>query len=811
MRSIRLVAVILAVLVGFTSCSRDPAVVKKRYLESGNKYFDKGRYKEASIQYRNALKRDPRYGAAHYKLALVSLKVGDVGGAVSSLRRAVEPVNINEPYYWEAVSTLSDLYLVGGRDANGKVEKQFIDEVETFTKKLLEHDPNSFDAHRLKGDLNFYYATDAFKEFNAFKDKEKTEKGLGFLDEATKEYHTADRIKPGQQGVSMQLARALAAKALATKTEAAKAEAAKEYFAESEAIYRRVIDKDKAFQSAYTELYRLFMYQNKPAEAEQVLKLAFENNPKQFGYLTDLAVHYYWQRRRDDMLNVLNQIKSHAKDYDQAYQTVGDFYLRMGDGESAIREYKEGIAKDAKKKATYQKRVIEVLMRQGKRSEAAEINSQILKENKDDNDARGLAATFLLDKGDIAKALAELQAVVTSAPDNPVSRYNLARAHAARNEYEQARQQFQKAIELRPDYVLARLALAELQVRHGEFDAAFKSAEAVLTTYDKGNFSARLIESAALIGQKKFNESRVLLDAMLKANPGSPDVLFQLGVVNLAENRFKEAEDAFRRSYQLNPANARGLMGIVETEMAQNKTEEALKTLQAESDKAPGRVDLQVVLGDTAARSGKFDLALQTFNRALGQVEKGKGQGDIYLRIGEIYRRKGDLNASVQALRKALETLPDNIMVLSELALVLDEGARRPEARKVYEATLKLDPNNGVVLNNLAFLLCETGGDLDDALTKATRAKQLLPNLLEISDTLGWIYLKKGLADSAIEIFKDLVSKAPKHSTYRFHLGMAYSQKGDKSKALDQLKEALKYNPATDEKDKIQQLIAHLG
>ena len=784
MRSIRLVAVILAVLVGFTSCSRDPAVVRKRYLESGNKYFDKGRYKEASIQYRNALKRDPRYGAAHYKLALVSLKVGDVGGAVSSLRRAVEPVNINEPYYWEAVVKLSDIYM-----AFGKGEALYMKEVEAFTDLLLKRDSNSFDAHRLIGDLNYSRATDAYRN-------KQPDQGVAFLDRATAEYRKADSLKPGQQGVSMQLARARAAKA---------------DYAEAEAIYRRVIDKDKTFSLAYTELYRLFLFQNKPADAEQVLKLAFGNNPKQFGYLTLLARHYYALQRRDQMINVLNEIKSHAREWDQAYLAVGAIYLGIGDGDSAIKEYKEGIAKDPKRKAMYQKGVIEVLMRQGKRSEAAEINSQILKENKDDNDARGLAATFLLDKGDIAKALAELQAVVTSAPDNPVSRYNLARAHAARNEYEQARQQFQKAIELRPDYVLARLALAELQVRHGEFDAAFKSAEAVLTTYDKGNFSARLIESAALIGQKKFNESRVLLDAMLKANPGSPDVLFQLGVVNLAENRFKEAEDAFRRSYQLNPANARGLMGIVETEMAQNKTEEALKTLQAESDKAPGRVDLQVVLGDTAARAGKFDLALQTFNRALGQVGKAKGQGDIYLRIGEIYRRKGDLNASVQALRKALETLPDNIMVLSELALVLDEGARRPEARKVYEATLKLDPNNAVVLNNLAFLLCETGGDLDDALTKATRAKQLLPNLLEISDTLGWIYLKKGLADNAIEIFKDLVSKAPKHSTYRFHLGMAYQQKGDNTKALEQLKEALKYNPATDEKDKIQQLIAHLG
>ena len=72
MRSIRLVAVILAMLVGLASCSRDPNVVKKRYFESGNKYFEKARYKEASIQYRNALKRDPKYGPAHYKLALVA-------------------------------------------------------------------------------------------------------------------------------------------------------------------------------------------------------------------------------------------------------------------------------------------------------------------------------------------------------------------------------------------------------------------------------------------------------------------------------------------------------------------------------------------------------------------------------------------------------------------------------------------------------------------------------------------------------------------------------------------------------------------
>jgi len=299
---------------------------------------------------------------------------------------------------------------------------------------------------------------------------------------------------------------------------------------------------------------------------------------------------------------------------------------------------------------------------------------------------------------------------------------------------------------------------------------------------------------------------------MIKSSPSSPDVLFQLGVVNLAEGKYKEAEDAFRRAYQLNPANSRGLMGVVETNMAQNKPDAALALLQAESDKAPARMDLLVAMGNTAVRAGKYDFAIQTFTKVIGNLEKGsKAVGDLYLRIGETYRRKGDLASAVQALQKAKESLPQNVIVLSTLALTLDGAGRKPEAKQVYEATLKLAPDNAVALNNLAFLLAENNGNLDEALSKAQRAKQLLPTLYEISDTLGWIYLKKNLPDHAIEIFKELVTKQPTHSTYRFHLGMAYSQKGDKTRAVEQLKEALRYNPQSDEKKKIQDLIQRLG
>jgi tetratricopeptide (TPR) repeat protein len=798
MHSKRLAAILLTVVMGFVGCSRDPQVVKKRYYESGNKYFDKGGYKQASIQYRNAIKRDGRYGAAHYKLALTEMKLGDMGNAVGELRRAIELIGPESPEHWDAVVKLCDLYV-----ALAKGQKTFMDEVDGYTKELLKRDPNSYDAHRLIADMHYSRASEAFRV-------KRDDTGHQELQDAIAEYRRADAAKPGQQGVSMQLARALSANS---------------NFAEAEQLYRRVIEKDKSYQYSYSELYKLYLFQaavaehaNNPAvaksrkdEAEQTLKLAIQNNPKQYAFLQLLAMHYYAERRRDEMIAVLKQIKSHAAEYDQAYLNVGDFYLRLGDSDSAIKEYKEGIAKDPKKKATYNQRITEVYLRQGKRAEASEVCDAMLKDDPNDNFARGLKATFMLDKGDVSKALVELQSVVTQRPDNAVARYNLGRAHAAMGEFEQARQQFQKAIELQPQYVLARLALAQLQVTRGEFDGAYKTAEAILAI-DPANANARLIESASLMGQKKYADSRRILDAMIKTTPAAPDVIFQLGVVNFAEAKYKEAQDAFHRCYELAPANSRCLMGEVETYMAQSKPDAALALLQAESQKAPNRVDLLLATGNTAVRSGKFDLAIQSYTKASGLVDqKSKAMGDIYLRLGETYRQRGDLGNAVQALQKARETLPQNVLVLSTLALTLDGAGRKPEARQVYEASLKIRPDDPVVLNNLAFLLADGGGDLDDALTKAQRAKQLLPSLLEISDTLGWIYVKKSQADSAIDIFKELVAKQPTHATYHYHLGMAYSQKGDKTRAIEQLKEALKYNPQVEEKKKIQEMIQRLG
>src|SRR5215510_7434267 len=73
-----------------TSCSRDPNVRKQKYFESGQRYFQKGKYREAAIQFSNAIQVDPRFPDAHAQLAQTYLKLQQWTRAYQELGRTLE-------------------------------------------------------------------------------------------------------------------------------------------------------------------------------------------------------------------------------------------------------------------------------------------------------------------------------------------------------------------------------------------------------------------------------------------------------------------------------------------------------------------------------------------------------------------------------------------------------------------------------------------------------------------------------------------------------------------------------------------------
>jgi Flp pilus assembly protein TadD len=421
-----------------------------------------------------------------------------------------------------------------------------------------------------------------------------------------------------------------------------------------------------------------------------------------------------------------------------------------------------------------------------------------------------MRASLLIETGDpkqVQQAITDLQAAVSQQPSNPVVRFNLGRALLIKGQLEQARVQFQEAVKIRREYAPARLALAQIDLSRREFGNAIQEANTALE-YDAKNLAARLIRGNALASMGNMTQARADLTETIKLFPNSPEAALQLAILDMAEKRYKEAEDGFLRLQKSNPADLRALMGLAENYAVQNQFDKAAAALRAELARSPNRLELRSALGNIGFRSGNFAMAAEQYQAI---IQARPDAADTYVRLGETYAAKGDLQSAIRAYDKAKQLRPNEPAAYLQLALLYERTGDRAQARPIYERILKMQPDHGIALNNLAYLLAESGGDLDQALSLAQRAHQKMPDNPDVSDTLGWIYLKKNLSDNAVSIFRDLVAKQPQVPTYRYHLGMALYQRGDKPQARKELQGALEHKPSPQETAKIKELLGRIG
>lgn len=767
----RSVLCLLMSLVLFTaSCSRDPEKVKRAYVERGNEYFKNGKYKEASIMYRSALKKDMRYGEAYYRLGLAEMKLGRIGDAVRSLRRGLEL----QPDNLDAATQLTDIYLlVFLKDSKNSGE--YRKELENIATRALQKDPKSFLGLRIKG----YLAVSA-------KD----------IPQALKYFQAAQEVRPFARETILPLVESLAGS---------------NRFPEAEKLAFEMMQKDKTFPNIYDWLYIRYIGLNRTEDAGKVYVAKVNNNPSQAFFVLQLAGHYYLMRNRPEMEKTLQRLTSNPKDFPLGYAQVGDFYYRIRDIDSAVRMYEEGLrlASAADQKAMYQKRLVETMVARGRKQEALDLISQVLKSNPKDFEAVAMRASLWLQDGSkdkVQTAISELNSVIVRNPENFVLRYNLGRAYVAKGDIEQARIQFQEAIKYRADYTPARLALAQLSLAKNEFTKALQAAEDILA-YDPNNITALMVRTSSRMGLGDLPTARMELTRVLAANANYPDALFQMGVLNFQEKKYADAQENFVRLQKVAPNDPRGLVGRVETLAGIKEFDKAIQLLQDDLRQNPNHSFYRLALANVSVRAQKYDLAVEQYRKLL---EKSPNSFDVQIRLAEAYRLKGDIAAAEREFAKAKDLNPNDAVAYIRLALIYESQGKRGQARPLYEQILKIEPDNPIALNNLAFILAESGGDLDQALTMAQKAKAKIPNEPSISDTLGWIYTKKNLSDSAIKIFRELVEKDAKNPLFRYHLAVALVQKGDKPSARRECEIALKNNPSQEDLAKIKELIARI-
>ena len=774
--------------ISLVSCSRDPNYLKQKYLQGGIKYYDAGNFKSASIMFRKSIEADRKFGPAYYHLALTDLKEGQIMASVGALRRAVELIKPGTDDANDSVLKLSEIMVVAAQ--SGSDNDALVKEVQTNVDGLLKRNPNGWEGlTNSGGDIAMLTTAKLYRGGDV------TGAKRGTLARRSLRYRKSLASKPSDPVINLALGRTLVVDG---------------EYDEAARLFRGLIERDKANLNGYYELYRLNLSQKKIPEAEAILKEAIKNNPKDTQLRLTLAQFYYGTNKRTELVALMNEMKGDLKEFPDAYLQSGDFYLRVGSFDDAIKQYEEGTQKDSARKTTYLKHEIEAYVRNGKPALAREKNEQILKIDAKDPEARGLKATFLLDKGDVNEAMSELQSVVTARPNNFVARFNLGRAHFARNEYEQARQEFDAAIQLRPDYMPARLAQTQVALIRGDNDAALRAADETLRIAPN-SVQARVMKAAALQRMKRYDEARDLLTGVIEKDPNQEETLLELGVLDLSEKKTQDAADLVHRAYAAQPSNPRGLLGESRALLLDNQADKSVQLIEVEAQKKPANLDLARELGNAEVSASEYDKAISTYSSLLGKLPDQKLQSDVWIRIGEAYLRKGDIPQSINSLEKARQGQASNTALLTNLAMLYETQNRQDIARKYYEESIRLDPNNAFALNNLAYLISESNGDLNTALTYAERAKQRLPGHPEVNDTLGWIYLKKNLTDNALETFRTLVVQAPQNPIYHYHYAMALLQKGDRDTAKKECQSALGDKPNKEQENQIHQLMAKLG
>jgi len=190
----------------------------------------------------------------------------------------------------------------------------------------------------------------------------------------------------------------------------------------------------------------------------------------------------------------------------------------------------------------------------------------------------------------------------------------------------------------------------------------------------------------------------------------------------------------------------------------------------------------------------EYKQAEETLNKILARnpadLEIKSDLGDLFVRAGDLKRAE----AQYAELKRKAPQLPIGYVKFSELYI---KQGQTDKALNELEQAYKRNPASWRVCNDLAYLLSEKStstASLDRALTLAQKAQTLSPEELTVSDTLGWVYYKKGDYKRAMEVITKIQAVAPGSPVLNYHLGMAQYKAGKISEAKESLKKSLASN-----------------
>ncbi len=248
---------------------------------------------------------------------------------------------------------------------------------------------------------------------------------------------------------------------------------------------------------------------------------------------------------------------------------------------------------------------------------------------------------------------------------------------------------------------------------------------------------------------------------------------------------------------EMDPNNTNAALLLARIYTANGEPEKAVSLLESQLASCVGTPEGQRITVDLAValyNSGNDTDARRKFNAILQSEKDSLILVNIAWNLNKINDSRAQKTAE-DILRTILKKESDSIEAMTYLAMLLQTSGRSDEAMRFYQRVLELRPDNPVVINNLAWLLCEDKGMFEEALQLAEKGLKIFPNYIDLIDTRGVIYYHMGEFDKAVEDFTKCirlyrVGRSAATGSH-FHLAKTYKKLRQNDKALEHLNQVL--------------------
>lgn len=751
-RSFTVLAIAIGVALTASACS-DPEAAKQRYLANGNEFLAANKVQEAIVEYRNAIRQDPRFGEARRKLAEAYVRSNNPQSAFREYVRAADLLPEDT-----AVQLAAGHYLLlAARYEDAKARADGV----------LAREPQNVEALIMRANA-MAGLKDVPGAIREIEEALQVEQGDGRI-------YTSLGVLQSLQG-QRDLAEAAFAKAIEISPKSVDARLAMANFSwssgrlpQAEEMLEQALALDPAHTLANRMLALIYIVTRRAAEAEQPLKAAVR--PADPSSRLALADYYMLMRREEAAAPLLKELSAQKDFYGQSMIRLAQIEYFAGRGEAA------------------QQMLNELLAREPRNVRALALKSRWQLRAKDIDGAMttGVAAT----EADPVSAEAHLA---------------LAHAQMAKGQDEVAIKSFHEVLRLNPRVIAAQVMLSRLQLRAGNAAAAVELAEQAKRQQPQSP-EVQYTLARGLLMQGNAERAEPEVRALLAQFPKAPESHAIHGMLLMAKNDREAARAAFERALALQSENIEALEGLLSLDGRSGTLPAAVARIEERLAKHPDHAGLLLVAGRTYLAASQSDKAVQALRRV---VDIAPHSMAAYLMLGRIYMAQNRLDDALAQFDAAARRRPDQIGAPTMAAMILELQNKRPEAQRRYEAIVAGNQRASVAANNLAWIYAEHGGNLDLALQLAQSAKSQLPRVPEVNDTLGWVYVKKDLPQLAIPLLEESVSTDPTNVFYRFHLGLAYAKAGLSDKARASLERALQINAQFEGADLARKTLADL-